>query len=156
MSSKPLFTLFTTSLIALAAPPALAGDLAGIISDAKARPVADMTVSIPALGLTTRTDAHGAYSFSDLPHGEHEIAVSLDEEAVQFASAMVPAEGLAKRNIFLFSRAAVSTTRHAHSPLSATEAARITREGMEAAEAMLQSADAMHTAPELLADASRA
>lgn len=137
-----------------AAQPALAGDLVGKVADARAQPVAGITVAIPALGLETQTDAQGAYSFVGLPEGAHEVAVELDDEAVQFASAQVPAEGAVKRNIFLMSRAVIATARSGMSPEEAAEAARITKEGMEAAEAMLQNA-AIRAVPGLLANASR-
>ncbi len=150
-----LFATLAMPLALFAAHPALAGDLSGTVSDAKAQPVAGMTVSIPALSLTTQTDADGAYSFADLPEGGHEIAVSVNDEAVQFAFADVPADGSAKRNIFLFSRAVITTARTGMSPQDAAEAARITSEAMEAAEAMLQDADRHEIAPELFADASR-
>ncbi len=154
MISRALVSL-SFSLAMFAAQPALAGDLAGTVNDAKAQPLAGMTVSIPALGLVTQTDACGAYSFADLPEGEHEIAVSLGEEAVQFVSALVPREGAAKRNIFLLSRRVVTAAASGMSPQEAAEAARITREGMDAADAMLQSAGERRAAPELLAAASR-
>lgn len=146
------FGALAASLIG--AQPALAGDLAGTVADARAQPVAGIVVAIPALGMETRTDASGAYSFADLPEGEHEVAVSLGAEAVQFASAKVPAEGAAKRNIFLLSRAVVTTARSGMSPDEAAEAARITSEGMQAAKAMLESTET-RAAPEMLADASR-
>lgn len=146
------FGLFAGSL--LGAQPVLAGDLAGTVADARAQPVAAIAVTIPALGLETRTDAKGAYSFADLPEGEHEVAVKLDGEAVQFASAQVPAEGAAKRNIFLLSRAVLTAARSGMSPEEAAEAARITSEAMEAAKAMLKNAET-RAAPEMLADASR-
>ena len=149
------FSLLVLGLAVFAAPPVLAGDLAGTVSDARARPVAGLTVGIPALGLVTQTDASGAYAFADLPEGEHEIAVSLDDQAVQFVTASVPSTGAAKRNIFLFSRAVVTTARTGMSPQDAAEAERITREAMEAAEAMLKNAGEMRAAPEMLADASR-
>ena len=136
------------------AQPVLAGDLAGTVSDSTALPVAGMTVSLPELGLKTRTDAEGAYRFQDLPEGEYEVAVSLGEEAVQFSSASVPAEGVAKRNIFLLSRTAVTAARTGMTPGEAAEAAKIEREAMQAAEAMLREAGG-EVAGELLADAAR-
>lgn len=109
------------SAMALAAVPAsaLAGDLAGTVRDSAASPVIGVTVTIPALGLSTTTDAEGAYRFEGLQAGEHRIAVELADDARQFTSAQVPETGEARRNVFLYSRTALDHARDGLNPVEA-------------------------------------
>ncbi len=109
------------SAVALAAVPvgALAGDLSGTVRDSAATPVAGVTVTIPALGVTTTTDAEGTYRFEGLQAGEHRIAVELADDARQFTTAQVPLTGEATRNVFLYSRTALDHARDGLNPVEA-------------------------------------
>lgn len=51
------------------------GRLRGIVTSRDGAPIGDATVSIVALGLHTRTDAVGRFTFRSLPRGELEIVV---------------------------------------------------------------------------------
>ncbi len=91
--------------ILIAPVSAHAGDLSGKIYDATALPVAGAVVSVG--GREVLTDAAGAYAFTGLTAGEHEIAVQLADGAVQLVWAQVGETGTARRNVFLVSAAGV-------------------------------------------------
>jgi len=97
--------------LALFAFPAAAqaGDLAGKVYDAAALPVAGATVWVGDREVQTLAD--GTYSVTGLAAGEHEIAVTLADGAVQTVWAEVSAEGTSRRNIFLVSSAAMRGAR---------------------------------------------
>ncbi len=46
-----------------------------VVSDSSFRPLADVDVAIPALGLSARSNARGEYRLTDVPPGTHEIMV---------------------------------------------------------------------------------
>ncbi len=109
------------SAAALLAMPSIAhaGDLSGTVNDSTARPVAGAQVTIPALGLSTVTDADGTYRFEGLAAGEHRVAVELANDERQFADADVPETGEATRNIFLYSSASLEQARNGINPVEA-------------------------------------
>ena len=131
------------SAAALIALPtsAFAGDLSGTVNDSTARPVAGAQVVIPALGLSTVTDAEGTYRFEGLEAGEHRVAVELANEERQFASAQVPETGEAKRNIFLYSSAALDQARIGINPVEAMLAEALMAQAWEDARRMTAQAD---------------
>ncbi len=97
--------------LALAALPAAAqaGDLSGKVYDATALPVAGASVWVGDREVQTLAD--GSYSVTGLAAGEHEIAVTLADGAVQTVWAQVAETGTARRNIFLVSSAAMRGAR---------------------------------------------
>ena len=70
-------TASVVALAALIASPALAGDLAGVITnaDAEAR-LEGVRVSLNELGRTTTTDRDGAYRFFDVPAGDYTLTLA--------------------------------------------------------------------------------
>jgi len=103
----------TTILAALALvvlpASAQAGDLVGKVYDATALPVAGATVFVGDHGVQTLAD--GSYTVTGLDAGEHEIAVTLADGAVQTIWAEVAETGTSRRNIFLVSAAALRGAR---------------------------------------------
>ncbi len=116
---KNVALLASACVLAVAPASALAGDLSGTVRDSAASPVAGATVTIPALGLSTTTDAEGVYRFEGLRAGEHRVAVELADDARQFTSVQVPETGEATRNVFLYSRAALNHARDGLNPVEA-------------------------------------
>lgn len=108
----------TAALLALPTA-AVAGDLSGTVNDSTALPVAGAQVSIPALGLSTVTDAEGAYRFEGLDAGKHRVAVELADGARQHVQADVPATGETTRNVFLYSPAALAHANEGVNPVEA-------------------------------------
>jgi len=102
--------LILAALAVLAFPAAAqAGDLAGKVYDAAALPVAGATVWVG--DREVQTSADGTYAITGLSAGEHEIAVTLADGAVQTVWAEVGAQGTSRRNIFLVSSAAMRGAR---------------------------------------------
>lgn len=66
-----------SSAPAAAVATAATGQLRGLVSNAGTKMMLEgAIVSIPALGLSTKTDANGAYSFIQVPAGEHRVEAS--------------------------------------------------------------------------------
>jgi hypothetical protein len=77
------------------APPALAA-FTGFVLDSAKQPIVDAEVSLPRLGLTSRTNERGQFLVQDVPPGTHEISVrhlgyGLVEGRVSFAAGSVVA-----------------------------------------------------------------
>lgn len=143
--------VITAAVAMFAAPaPALAGDLAGTVRDSVAQPVAGAQVVIPALGLSTTTDADGAYRFEGLAAGEYSIAVELAADARQHVNATVPETGEATRNVFLYSRAALDHARDGVNPVEAMLADALMAQAWEAASEITATTDL--SAAEVLTD----
>ncbi len=128
------------ALIVLPAP-AFAGDLSGTVNDSTARPVAGAQVVIPELGLSTVTDDQGTYRFEGLRAGEHRVAVELANDERQFVSAQVPETGETKRNIFLYSAAALNQARIGINPVEAMLAEALMARAWEDARRMTAQAE---------------
>ena len=103
-------TVILTALALFAFPAAAqAGDLAGKVYDSAALPVAGATVWVGEREVQTLAD--GTFSVTGLAAGEHEIAVTLADGAVQTVWADVAETGTSRRNIFLVSSAAMRGAR---------------------------------------------
>lgn len=129
--------------IALLLSPAtaLAGDLTGTVRDSVAQPVAGVQVLIPALGVSTTTDAAGGYRFEGLEAGEYRVAVELAADARQHVSARVPETGEATRNVFLYSRAALDHARDGVNPVEAMLADALMEQAWEEASEITATTD---------------
>lgn len=129
---------------ALFAIPAVAsaGNLSGTVRDPAAAPVAGAQVVIPELGLSTLTDAEGAYRFEGVAEGEYRIAVELADDARQHSKARVPQVGEATRNIFLYSSAALDHARSGLNPVEAMLAEALMAQAWEEASEMTARAQA--------------
>ena len=136
-----LLAPFAFAAAALLACPAAAGDLAGRVHDAKARPLAGVAVLLPELGRETFTDADGRYAFADLPEGETGLAVMLENGAMQHTNAQVPAEGTASRNIFLMSTRAIASAQAGLAAALDAQAAKLAAESWALAEQQLREAE---------------
>ena len=112
--------IFAALALILAPAAAQAGDLAGKVYDATALPVAGATVWVGDREVQSLAD--GTYSITGLAAGEHEIAVTLADGAVQTVWAEVNAEGTSRRNIFLVSSAAMRGARQFASESAPTSA----------------------------------
>ena len=128
-------------IAALSASPAAAGDLAGRVHDAKARPVAGAVVAIPALGLEAVSDAEGRYSFTDLPAGDAELAIAMGNGSTQHMTIALPADGVVERNIFLLSASAMSNARKGLAAAMMASAEQLADDSWSQAEQMLKEAD---------------
>ena len=133
--------LIAAALLAIPAA-AHAGDLSGKVRDSAASPVAGAQVVIPELGIATLTQADGSFRFEGLDAGEYRIAVKLADDVRQHASAQVPAEGEATRNIFLYSSAALDHARSGINPVEAMLAEALMAQAWEEASRMTAQADA--------------
>lgn len=120
---------------------ALAGDLSGTVRDAVAQPVAGVQVLIPALGISTTTDADGGYRFEGLDAGEYRVAVELADDARQHVNARVPETGEATRNVFLYSRAALDHARDGVNPVEAMLADALMEQAWEEASEITATTD---------------
>lgn len=66
-----------SSTVPTVSSPALAGQLKGSVSNAGTKALLEgAVIEIPALGLSTTTDASGQYSFRHLPPGDHALLAS--------------------------------------------------------------------------------
>lgn len=119
------------------AVPAQAGDLSGTVYDGSGVPAANVQLSVPELGVETVTAADGSYRFEGLAAGEHEIAIGLSGDTVQYASATVAEQGVAQRNIVLFSRASVQRAIDADAGVNPAEAEAAFEDALALAEQML-------------------
>lgn len=102
-------TAILAAVMLLAPAAAQAGDLSGKVYDATALPVAGATLWVGDREVQTQAD--GSYTVTGLAQGEHEIAVTLADGAVQTVWAQVNDEGTSRRNIFLVSAAAMRGAR---------------------------------------------
>lgn len=88
------------AFLAIAAPlPVLAGEVAGTVFDARGRVAAGVTLELA--GQQAVSAADGSFAFADVAAGEHSVVIGSQAVAV-----VVPAEGTARRNVFLLSAAA--------------------------------------------------
>jgi len=79
--------------------PALAGEVAGTVYDARGLPAAG--VALDLAGQHAVSDTAGAFAFADVPAGD--LALTTGNQAVRVA---VPAQGSVRRNVMLLSRTA--------------------------------------------------
>lgn len=112
--------------------PALAGEVAGTVYDARGLPQAGVTLVMAGQQAVTGTD--GAFIFSDVPAGDQPLAAG-----AQAVIVAVPAEGTVRRNMFLLSRAARASVTGA--AVDAGEGRRVMASAMQQASSMLADAD---------------
>lgn len=128
-----LLSLLAALFALCASPlPALAGEVAGTVYDARGLPQAG--VMLEMAGQQVVTGADGAFTFTDVPAGDQPLAAGA--QAVVVA---VPAEGTVRRNMFLLSRAARASV--TGTTADAGEGRRVMSSAMQHAEAMLAEAD---------------
>lgn len=60
-------------IVRVPSPEQIAAVLTGMVSDAKAQPIPDVEIAIPALSRNTFTNAQGTYRIGELPPGTHEV-----------------------------------------------------------------------------------
>tara|TARA_A100001391_G_scaffold194963_1_gene171807 strand:- start:88 stop:2862 length:2775 start_codon:yes stop_codon:yes gene_type:complete len=102
MISPRLLAGASFAALAAFATPALAGDVAGTVSD-ETNTVAlqSATVSIPALGRQAVTDRDGSFSIADLPAGTYEVVVRYVGAPTVTRSITVPESGIVAANFTL-------------------------------------------------------
>lgn len=129
--------VLTALSILCASPAAQAGDLSGIVYDGSGVPAANVQLSVPELGAQAVTAADGTYRLEGLAAGDHEIAIGLGGDNVQYTSATVAEQGEAQRNIVLFSRASVQRAANADAGVNSVEAEAAFADALELSEQML-------------------
>jgi hypothetical protein len=60
-------------IVVLSTAAAVASTFSGVIVDSTQHPIADLEVSIPRLGIVTRTDSGGRFRLEGLPPGTHQV-----------------------------------------------------------------------------------
>lgn len=125
-------SLLAAAALLCAPLQAQAGDVAGVVFDARGLPQAGVVLDLA--GQQAVTGADGAYRFADVPAGDHPLAAGA--QAVVVA---VPATGEVRRNLFLLSRAARAAV--TGSAADAGESRRVLASAMQQGEAMLAEAE---------------
>ena len=95
MTLPRLFASASVGVLAAIASPAMAGDLAGRVSDAgDTVALQSATVTIPALGREAVTGRDGAYTIADLPAGTYQVEVRYVGAPSVTRTITVPAVGI--------------------------------------------------------------